>query len=235
MNQNDIRKFIIKEAKQIIVEEQATEIDVDENTTLTGNYPTYVSEIEVPDGGKLEALAESFGFEQIGMDPNSLNNAGFGLFTPIEKYGGVTTLDIFGNLSGSRQQVYLIKESYIEKVPTQVAGYPATTNNEQVRYEDVEVTKYRYKVTKVPFGAPDPTVGNNIVEVTALNGYLPSHYRYKNNLSQGLKNSFFEGSKQTIDTTPDGLSPVETFTTNPNILRVADTGRGSGEPILEVD
>jgi hypothetical protein len=28
---------------------------------------------------------------------------------------------------------------------------------------------------------------------------------------------------------------VETFTTNPNILRVAKTGRGSGEPILEVD
>jgi len=50
-----------------------------------------------------------------------------------------------------------------------------------------------------------------------------------------LKNSFFEGSKQSADTTPDGLSPVETFTTNPNILRVADTGRGSGEPILEVD
>ena len=50
-----------------------------------------------------------------------------------------------------------------------------------------------------------------------------------------MKNSFFEGSKQTIDTTPDGLSPVETFTTNPNILRVADTGRGSGEPILQVD
>jgi hypothetical protein len=50
-----------------------------------------------------------------------------------------------------------------------------------------------------------------------------------------LKNSFFEGSKQSADTTPDGLSPVEIFTTNPNILRVADTGRGSGEPILEVD
>jgi hypothetical protein len=28
---------------------------------------------------------------------------------------------------------------------------------------------------------------------------------------------------------------VETFTTNPNILRVAKTGRGSGEPILETD
>ena len=210
-------------------------IDVDNDTNLLGTYPTYVSEIEVPDGSKLDASAESFGFEQIGMDPNSLNNAGFGLFTPIEKYGEVSTLDIFGNLSGSRQQVYLIKESYIEKVPTQVAGYPTTTTNEQVRYEDVEVTKFRYKVTKVPFGAPDPSVGNDVVEVTPLKGYLSSHYRYKNNLSQGLKNSFFEGSKQTINTTPDGLSPVETFTTNPNILRVADTGRGSGEPILEVD
>src|SRR6056300_303371 len=210
-------------------------IDIDEDTNLFGTYPTYISEIKVPDGSKLDASAESFGFEQIGMDPNSLNNAGFGLFTPIEKYGEVSTLDIFGNLSGSRQQVYLIKESYIEKVPTQVAGYPATTNNEQVRYEDVEVTKFRYKVTKVPFGAPDPSIGNDVVEVTPLKGYLPSHYRYKNNLSQGLKNSFFEGSKQTINTTPDGLSPVETFTTNPNILRVADTGRGSGEPILEVD
>jgi len=210
-------------------------IDVDDETTLSGNYPTYVSEINVPDGGVLDATAASFGFEQIGMDPNSLNNAGFGLFTPIEKYGEISTLDIFGNLSGSRQQVYLVKEQYKETISTQVAGYPTTTNNEQIRYEDVEVTKFRYKVTKVPFGAPDPTVGNDIVEVTALRGYLPSHYRYKNNLSQGLKNSFFEGSKQTQDTTPDGLSPVETFTTNPNILRVADTGRGSGEPILEVD
>jgi hypothetical protein len=50
-----------------------------------------------------------------------------------------------------------------------------------------------------------------------------------------MKLSFFKGSKQTASTTPDGLPPVESFTTNPNILRVAKTGRGSGEPILEVD
>ena len=36
-------------------------------------------------------------------------------------------------------------------------------------------------------------------------------------------------------TTLDGGSPVQTFTTNPNTLRVSDSGRGSGEPILEVD
>ena len=210
-------------------------IDVDDEVQLVGDYPTYNSEIEVPKGDKLEATAESFGFEQIGMDPNSLDNAGFGVYAPIEKHSIVPQLDLFGNLTSSRQQLYLIKESYVETIPTQTEGWPATTNNEQVKYEDVEVTKYRYKVTKVPYGASDPTTGNNVNEVTPLDGYFPSHYRYKNNLSQGLKYSFFEGSKQTSATTPDGLSPVETFTTNPNILRVADTGRGSGEPILEVD
>ena len=50
-----------------------------------------------------------------------------------------------------------------------------------------------------------------------------------------MRRSYFNGSLQTAETTPDGLDPVEIFTTNPNILRVAKTGRGSGEPILEVD
>jgi hypothetical protein len=51
----------------------------------------------------------------------------------------------------------------------------------------------------------------------------------------GLENSFFIGSKQTSLTTLDGTSPVEVFVTNPNRLRVSPAGRGSGEPILEVD
>jgi len=33
----------------------------------------------------------------------------------------------------------------------------------------------------------------------------------------------------------DGSSPVQSFTTNPNTLRVNESGRGSGEPILEVE
>jgi hypothetical protein len=74
-----------------------------------------------------------------------------------------------------------------------------------------------------------------VVEVQSVNGYLPSHYKFKNNLTEGMQRSFWKGSQQTAATTPDGLDPVEIFTTNPNILRVAKTGRGSGEPILEVD
>ena len=210
-------------------------IDVDDDTNLVGSYPSYACEIEVPDGSKLDASVDAFNFEQIGMEPDSLANAGFGLYSSLPATGSVTKFDIFGNRFVTREQIYLIKEQYTEKVKVQTKGWPATTSNEQVEYELQDVTKYRFKVSRVLTGQSIPVVGNDIVEVTPLDGYFPTHYRYKNNLSEGLQKSFFKGSKQTAATTPDGLDPVETFTTNPNILRVADTGRGSGEPILEVD
>lgn len=210
-------------------------INVDDDTKLVGNYPTYISEIIVPDGSKAEALVDTTTFEQIGMDANSLANAGFGLYAPTSATASVDTIDIKGNVTSSRKLIFKTKEQYIEKISVQTKGYPATSNNEQVEYELQDVTKTRSKVTILPIGSTPPSVGNDITEVIPLNGYFPTHYRYKNNLSQGLKDSFFIGSKQTSTTTPDGLGPVEIFTTNPNILRVADTGRGSGEPILEVD
>ena len=210
-------------------------IEVEDDTNLVGNYPTYNSEIVVPDGSKADAFVIENTFQQIGMDPNSLSNAGFGLYAPTSATSSVDTIDIKGNVTSSRKLVFKTKEEYIERISVQTKGYPATSNNEQVEYELQDVTKYRSKVTILPIGSTPPSVGNEITEVIPLNGYFPTHYRYKNNLSQGLKNSFFEGSKQTLTTTPDGLGPVEIFTTNPNILRVADTGRGSGEPILEVD
>ena len=210
------------------------DITTEDTIVLNGEYPSYVSYIDVPSGAKLSAMVDESTFQQIGMERDSLANAGFGLFAPITT-GIVTKLDIFGNLTASREDIYLIKQSYVETILTQTEGYPATSNNEAVKYENVDVTKYKYKVSKLPYGSSVPSVGNDVVEVTPLSGYFPTHYRYKNNLSQGMQNSFFEGSNQTILTTPDGLSPVEVFTTNPNILRVADTGRGSGEPILQVD
>ena len=210
------------------------DITTEDTIVLNGEYPSYVSYIDVPSGAKLSAMVDESTFQQIGMERDSLANAGFGLYAPITT-GVVTKLDIFGNLTASREDIYLIKQSYVETILTQTEGYPATSNNEAVKYENVDVTKYKYKVSKLPYGGSAPSVGNDVVEVTPLSGYFPTHYRYKNNLSQGMKNSFFEGSTQTTSTTPDGLSPVEVFTTNPNILRVADTGRGSGEPILQVD
>jgi hypothetical protein len=54
-------------------------------------------------------------------------------------------------------------------------------------------------------------------------------------LTRGLENSFFRGSKNTAATTLDGSSPIETFTSNPNTLKVNKAGRDASEPILEVE
>lgn len=203
---------------------------------LEGSAPFYNSEIQCPVGASLVGEADTFTFTEIGMDPNSLANRGFGLYSK----NGVTKLNyfdnIFGNHTSSRSNVYVVKEQYTQKILTQVKGWPVNgaALNEPVRYEKVPVTLYRYKVSTLPFSG-SISIGNEIVGVETFKGYLPTHYKYVNNLSEGLRRSYFKGSIQNSSTTPDGLSAVETFITNPNILKVAKTGRGSGEPILEVD
>ncbi len=96
-----------------------------------------------------------------------------------------------------------------------------------------------YNETKLniqPFsGSTIPTIQGNIIAVKPVNGYLPTHYRNTSDLTRGLENSFFKGSKNTAATTLDGTSPVETFVSNPNTLTVNRTGRNTSEPILEVE
>jgi hypothetical protein len=208
------------------------------NQTLEASAPMYSVAIQVPTGSSLSGEADSFTFTEIGMDKNSLANRGYGLYA---KQGVSKTYyydDVFGNHTGSRESVFIVKEQYTQKINTQIAGYPTTRSlifpGERVRYVKVPTTKYKYKVSSMAWSG-SVSLGNGVVEVQALNGYLPTHYKFVSNLSEGLKRSYFMGSQQTPLTTPDGLGAVETFTTNPNILRVAKTGRGSGEPILEVD
>ena len=172
------------------------------------------------------------------MNPESLANAGFGLYGESGNSIVSTIEPIFGNYqtSGSRKSVFLVKEAYNTKVSTQTKGWPVNGAplGEQVLYEDVITTNHRYKVSVLPFSG-SIEIGNQTTEVTSLNGYFPTHYKFVNNLSKGLQNSYWNGSVQSTTTTPDGLDAVEIFTTNPNILKVAKTGRGSGEPILIVE
>ena len=74
-----------------------------------------------------------------------------------------------------------------------------------------------------------------ITAIEPFVGLTTGHYSNTKDTSRGLENSFYVGAKQTSRTTLDGTPAVETFSTNPNRLRVGPTGRGSGEPILEVD
>jgi hypothetical protein len=167
------------------------------------------------------------------MEPDSLTVVGFGL------YGSgsntiITKIDKNNNFVRERAKVFLLKESFTVNVPKLV-------NSASLDTELESVTKFRHKVTILPFTGSDgnesidPTVTGSIVEVTPLNGAFPTHYKNTGDLTSGMENSFFNGSKQTSATTIDGSSPVQSFTTNPNTLKVSDSGRGSGEPILEVE
>jgi hypothetical protein len=87
-----------------------------------------------------------------------------------------------------------------------------------------------------PFsGSTIPSVQNDIIAVQPVDGYLRTHYRNTSDLTRGLENSFFRGSKNTAATTLDGSSPIETFVSNPNTLTVNRTNRNTSEPILEVE
>jgi hypothetical protein len=206
---------------------------------LETEYPTYPSQgsvnIECPTGESLYGEVDSFSSTQIGMDKNSLANLGYGLYAKRGNSVYRTIDGIFGNLetTGSRVSAFLVKETKSKKKKVQTGGYPATTSG-PVKYSTTTTFEDKYYVSLLPFSG-SISIGNDIVQVTPINGYLPTHYKFVNGLGEGMQRSFWKGSQQTLATTPDGLSPVETFTTNPNILRVAKTGRGSGEPILEVD
>jgi hypothetical protein len=212
-------------------------VDYSTSELLTADAPMYETSIDVkmPDDDNIVGEAETFNSFVIGFDPNSLANKGFGLYAEsgvgIYKY-----YDIFGNVTSSRQSVFFVKKQLVKKIKTQTKGWPTIGSlpGEVVEFENVPTNFEEVKVSLIPFSG-SISVGDNIIEVNPLNGYFSTHYKFVNNLSQGLKDSFFNGSKQTQNTTPDGLPSVEIFTTNPNILRVANTGRGSGEPILQVD
>ena len=203
---------------------------------IIADIPTYESDITYELRYELLGELETFGkYESVGNQANSMDNLGFGLYAE-----DTTTIwkryDFNSNYTESRANVYLVESERLKNVLTQVSGYPraGAGPNEQVEYALVPTPFKEYVVSILPY--PDTlTASGNITNVTPLNGYFPTHYKFKNNLYEGLQRSFYKGSVQSATTTPDGLSPVETFTTNPNILRVANTGRGSGEPILIVD
>jgi hypothetical protein len=203
---------------------------------IVADIPTYEGDITYELKYELLSELETFGkYESVGNQANSMDNLGFGLYAE-----DTTTIwkryDFNSNYTESRANVYLVESERIKNVLTQVSGYPraGAAADEQVEYALVPTPFKEYVVSLLPY--PDTlSVGGNITNVTPLRGYFPTHYKYKNNLYEGLQRSFYKGSVQSSTTTPDGLSAVETFTTNPNILRVANTGRGSGEPILIVD
>jgi len=201
----------------------------DTDITLLGELSGQETIIDAKIEGTLIGEYDSIKLTQVGMSPDSIYNAGFGLYGE-NGHTNRTRINKYGYVVRDRKKVYKLKESYTVRTPENINPLDPTAGTNYV-----SKTLYRYKVTILDFDQVTPIVAGNIVEVTPLDGYFTSHYRNVGDLPTGMQNSWYNGSKQTSETTLDGGAAVQTFTTNPNTLKVSDTGRGAGEPILQVD
>ena len=210
-------------------------ITSDENTSLTSNSyqqdttidaglgePTILTELDVYD---INTIVGQSDYEKIG----------FGLYGK-NGYAIRTYYDLDKTVIKERIKVDLIKE----RKTRDVVKYNIVINGQGDPRGGTFLTSSIYYETKLniqPYsGSQTITPGTgDIVEVKPLNGYLPTHYKNTSDLTRGLQNSFYKGSKNTAATTLDGSSPIETFTTNPNTLKVNKAGRDVSEPILEVE
>lgn len=185
--------------------------------------PTIVTEIDIINSNQIIGQTE---FESIGFGIYSQNG------NAIRTY-----FDKDNRRVKERIRVQLVteqKERIIQKFAV-TASVNGLGDPRRGFVSDIQ-TYTETKLNIQPFsGSVVPNVGGNIIEVKNVDGYLSTHYRNTNDLTRGLQNSFFRGSKNTSATTLDGSSPVETFISNPNTLRVNKTGRDSSEPILEVE
>lgn len=206
-------------------------IDAERTATLIGEY-----DLEL-------------GYEAVGNDIDSPFNLGFGL---VGNNGFVDRTYIRNDGSlvlTERKNAYLLTVKYTRQIPnTNLSGI--TTYESVAKYKkklilvDSEIlsgtivksaTNHSFYTTINSALGTYPYDKGVVTEIIPFDGLTYGHYRFVGDLTKGLQNSFYEGSKQTSLTTIDGTPAVEVFATNPNRLKVSDTGRGSGEPILEVD
>lgn len=188
-------------------------------------------------------------YENVGMDMDSPFNSGFGVVgeggavdRTYRRYDGTLVLT-------ERSNAYLLTIKYTRDVPnTNISG--VTTYETMSFYEkkllfvsqsdpnaggDFRSPSQHSFYTYITSSLGAYPYDNGVVtNIELFNGYTSGHYRFTKDTTRGLENSRFNGSKQTSLTTLDGTAAVEIFSTNANTLKVSNTGRGSGEPILEV-
>jgi len=213
-----------------------TEYNYYDETSLTSDYyqkevtidakfneASIVSEIDLTDSNTIVGQTE-------------LENVGFGIYA--QSGSAIRTyFDKDNRRVRERVRVQLVTEQK-ERVVTKFAITASANGLGDPRggyISDIQ-TYTETKLNIQPFsGSTPPTIGGNIIDVKPVSGYLTTHYRNTSDLTRGMQNSFFRGSKNTAATTLDGAPPIETFTTNPNTLRVNKAGRDASEPILEVE
>jgi hypothetical protein len=222
-------------SENLIAENYQYDSLINQNDTTILNANSYQEEVTIDAGlGEPTITTEiDLGIETYGQ--SAYETIGFGIYAQ-NGHSIRTYFDKEGKIVKERIKVDLIKEEKrrdTTKFKTVIGGKGDPRDGMILTssvYYETTLNIQPYSGSKVINSGT-----GSIVEVTPLNGYLPTHYRNTTDLTAGLKNSYFLGSKNTAATTLDGTPPIETFSTNPNTLRVNKAGRDISEPILEVE
>ena len=215
-------------------EGEIVDTKIEELTSARLDYNAIIN-----DGAVSQSLISELEFNNstiVGIDPDTISVAGYGLYAN-NGFVQRTTRDNFNNYKKENLRVWVVKKEkrFKQKVQLNPLDSSLGTIVSQSGVESKTIISFTSPSGSLAgsIGKVDPD--GTIVQVTPLDGYLPTHYKFKSDKPIGFENLFFNGCKQTQATTIDGTPPVEVFTTNPNTLKVSDSGRGSGEPILEIE
>jgi hypothetical protein len=214
--------------------QQESIIDAHSNLLLETDY--YQKEVDIN-----AHLGEPTILTQLDLDNSNIvvgqtayEEVGFGIYA--QSGSAIRTyFNTDGGITKERVRVNLVTEQktkLVDKFNVVVGGKGDPRGGFYIGQQTYTETTLNIQ----PFsGSTQPTIGGNIIDVKPVDGYLPTHFRNTSDLTRGMENSFFRGSKNTAATTLDGTPPIETFTSNPNTLKVNKAGRAANEPILEVE
>ena len=224
---NNLTSSYLFYESEISESNKATPVQTD-IISANDNEGSIVFHISSPLTASIGGFYNRDAFETVPPQDTDYSTLGYGI-TAVNGHASVT----FNTPNGrdkERRKYFLITEQVTELFPIL-----NNSGDQSSGYTTTEVTTNIKKLTFTSISGSTPAVTGSVTAVEAVDGNLPSHYIYVKDTSLGLENSFFNGCKQTQATTIDGGPAFETFVTNPNTLKVSDSGRGSGEPILDVE
>ena len=214
--------------------QQQSIIDANSNFVLETDY--YQKEVNIDAQLKDPTILTQIDLENsnIVVGQTAYENVGFGIYA--QSGSAIRTyFNTEGGITKERVRVNLVTEQktrLVDKFNVKINNVGDPRGGFYIAQETYNETTLNIQ----PFsGSNVPTIGGKIVDVKPVNGYLPTHFRNTSDLTRGLENSYFRGSKNTAATTLDGTPPIETFISNPNTLKVNKSGRTANEPILETE
>jgi len=176
-------------------------------------------------------LLESNPYQDVGFSVYAKN--GYAIRSYYDRFGILRKERILINLVTENKQKYIERYAVTQSVSKRGDPRRGFKAPEPITYSETKLVIQPYTGSNGLVSNP-PIATGNITKVTPVDGYLPTHYKYVGDLTTGLQNSYFRGSKNTAATTLDGSSPVESFISNPNAIKVLP-GRAVTEPIIETD